>query len=56
MEEKLKDAVRPPTTNQRILHDLRAIQAELGRVEVHCIELEKIIMMSMIDEENPLPK
>lgn len=52
MEEKLKDTIGPETTNQRILRDIRAIQAELELVRVHCIELEKVIMMSMIDDEN----
>lgn len=54
MEEKLKDAVRPQTANQRILHDIRAIQAELELVRVHCIELEKIVMMVIVDENNKL--
>ena len=52
MEEKSKDTTRPWTINQRILHDLRAIQAELELTRVHCIELEKIVMMNMVNEEN----
>ena len=50
MDEKEKDAVRPLSTNQRILRDIRAIQAELKSVEMHCIELEKVMMMVIIDE------
>lgn len=56
MDERDKDAARPQSTNQRILHDLRVIQAELELVRVHCIELEKIVMMTMIDKENKLQK
>ena len=56
MDEIEKDAIRPETTNQRILGDIRAIQAELELVRVHCIELEKIVMMVIVDEENRLQK
>lgn len=45
MEEQLKDAVRPWTINQRVLNDLRKIQSEIELVRVHCIELEKIVMV-----------
>lgn len=49
MDEKDKDGIRPQTINQRILNDLRKIQAELELVKVHCIELEKIIMVDSIN-------
>lgn len=50
MDEKEKDAVRPLSTNQRILQDIRAIQAEIELVRVHCIELEKIVMMEELQK------
>ena len=56
MEEKSKDTTRPWTTNQRILHDLRAIQVEIDLVKIHCIELEKIVMITMVNEEIRLHK
>jgi len=56
MGEIDKDTLRPQTTNQRILRDIRAIQAELELVKVRCIELENRLMMIIVDEENPLPK
>lgn len=56
MEEIAKDAVRPQTQNHRILHDVRAIQVELELVRVHCIELEKIIMVEIMNSQNQLPK
>jgi hypothetical protein len=34
----------------RILNDIRAIQSELESVRIHCIELEKIVML--FAEEN----
>lgn len=49
MEEKLKDVIRPWTTNQRILYDLRKIQSELELVRVHCIELEMVLMLQIED-------
>lgn len=45
MDEKLKDAVRPWTIDQRVLNDLRKLQAEIELVRVHCIDLEKIVMV-----------
>lgn len=51
MEEKDKDTLRPWTTNQRILHDLREIQSELELVRVHCIELEKVVMLQIVNDK-----
>ena len=50
MDEREKDTVRPQSTNPRILHNLRAIQAEIELVRVHCIELENIIMMERLQK------
>ena len=49
MEERIKDTVRPFTDSKRILYDLRKIQSELELVRVHCIELEKVIMLQIED-------
>ena len=49
MDERLKDTVRPFTNSQRILYDLRKIQSELELVCVHCIELEKIVILQIED-------
>lgn len=52
MEERPKDTDRPFTDSQRILYDLRNIQSELELVRVHCIELEKVVMLQIEDYKN----
>jgi len=56
MKEHDKDIPIPWTTNQCILRDIRAIQAELDSVKMRCAELDNQLMMMIVDEENPLPK
>lgn len=51
MEDADKDTTKPWTTNQRILHDIRKIQAELELTKMHCIELEGFVMSQIVKDK-----
>jgi hypothetical protein len=39
---------------ERVLRDIRSIQSECNLLHVHCIELEKLVMMHMLNETGEL--